>query len=152
MYQWVDVLGLCVRVSSWANLSGSCLGPSDNYRESPLQYSWRTGENHNPWSVPAIIESRMNSPGLPPRGWNVFFAGWRSRVFLVNYGVLCTHRHHVYVTERTYVVRPSSLPFLSQRAGVYRCCFCRCGNCDTKNVFWEANQVATAQKNDRPAF
>lgn len=56
-----DVPGLCVRVSSWTSLSGSCLGPSDNYSEKPFQCFLRTREKHHPWSVCGIIDSRMDS-------------------------------------------------------------------------------------------
>lgn len=63
-----DVLGLCVRVSSWASLSGSCLGPSDNYSENLSQCFLRTGEKHHPGNVCGIIDSRMDSQSCATGG------------------------------------------------------------------------------------
>lgn len=145
MWQWVDVLGLHVRVSSWANLSGSCLGPSDNYSESPFQHFLRTREKYNPWSISGVTDSRMDSHCSVTRGAKISSLFAQEQLHFWPVVKCCAQVSTVHMLYGcTDIMRPPSLIFCFKRARVYKCSFYRCGNCDTLNVLWVAYQVAIA--------
>ena len=149
MCQWVDVLGLCVRVSSWANLGGSCLGPSDNYSERPFQHFVSTGGKRSP-EVHLELQTAWRIPrALPPEGLECFQCSLKIKVVSGQLGSAMpvsapcscrTDAHSVW----------SHLPPLSFLGGqdFRSAVFTRCGNCDVKNCLWVGHQKAAAQQHN----